>query len=110
MIIATLLSMLAAPLAFLGGPALAVVAMVLWGIGMGAQESVMRAAIATLAPAARRGTAYGLFNAAYGAAWFAGSVLLGVLYDWSVLALVVGSVVLQAAAIAVLLWLLWRMD
>jgi hypothetical protein len=48
-----------------------------WGVGMGAQESVMRAAIAQIAPPERRGTAYGIFNALYGAAWFAGSVLLG---------------------------------
>jgi MFS family permease len=108
MLVATLASALSAPFAFLGGPALAVVAMVLWGIGMGAQESVMRAAIAALAPAARRGTAYGLFNAAYGGAWFAGSALLGVLYDWSVMGLVVASVVLQAAAVPVLLWLVRR--
>jgi hypothetical protein len=47
---------------------------------MGAQASVMRAAIAPLAPASQRGTAYGIFNAAYGLAWFAGSSLLGALY------------------------------
>jgi MFS family permease len=103
MLLATVASALAPPLAFLGGPASAVAAMVLWGIGMGAQESVMRAAIAALAPTSRRGTAYGLFNAAYGAAWFAGSVLLGVLYDWSILALVVASVAMQILAIPVLL-------
>jgi MFS family permease len=104
MILATLGSLLAAPLAFLGGPTAAVVGMALWGVGMGAQESVMRAAIAQIAPAERRGTAYGIFNALYGAAWFAGSVLLGALYDWSVLALVAASMLLQAASLPVLLW------
>jgi MFS family permease len=103
MLFATFASAAAAPLAFLGGPELAVLAMVLWGIGMGAQESVMRAAIAALAPVARRGTAYGLFNAAYGTAWFAGSALLGILYDWSVMALVLASVALQLAAVPLLL-------
>jgi len=77
--------------------------MVLWGIGMAAQESVMRAAIASLTPAARRGTAYGLLNAAYGVAWFAGSSLLGVLYDYDIVALVGVAVVLQAASLP-LLW------
>jgi MFS-type transporter involved in bile tolerance (Atg22 family) len=72
---------------------------------MGAQESIMRAAIARIAPAERRGTAYGIFNALYGAAWFAGSVLLGALYDRSVPALVVASMALQAASLPVLLWL-----
>jgi MFS family permease len=105
MILATLASLLAAPLAFLGSATAAVVGLALWGVGMGAQESVMRAAIARLAPAERRGTAYGVFNALYGVAWFAGSVLLGALYERSVLALVVASVVLQAASLPVLLWL-----
>jgi MFS family permease len=105
MVLATIGSLLAAPLAFLGGPTAAVVGMALWGVGMGAQESVMRADIAQIAPAERRGTAYGVFNALYGAAWFAGSVLLGALYDWSVPTLVAASMLLQAAALPVLLWL-----
>jgi len=36
-----------------------VIGMVLWGIGMGAQESVMRAALAEMIPTERRGVAYG---------------------------------------------------
>ena len=107
MILATCASALSAPLAFLGGPAAAMTGMVLWGIGMGAQASVMRAAIAPLAPASQRGTAYGIFNAAYGLAWFAGSSLLGVLYDWSVPALAAVSVLLQGAALALLWRVLW---
>ncbi|MGH6662624.1 MAG: MFS transporter [Rhodospirillales bacterium] len=105
MAVATIGSALAAPLAFLSGPGLAVVGMALWGIGMGAQESIMRAAIAGFAPADRRGTAYGIFNAVYGVAWFAGSVTLGALYDRSIMALVVASVLLQVAALPVLVWL-----
>lgn len=105
MVIATLGSALAAPLAFLGGPALAVAGMALWGVGMGAQESIMRAAIAQFAPPDRRGTAYGIFNAVYGVAWFAGSVAMGALYDWSVMGLVVFSVFLQAAAVPILVGL-----
>ncbi len=95
-------SVLAVPLAFLGGPLAAVAAMALWGIGMGGQESVMRAAIATLSPPERRGTAYGVFNAAYGVAWFAGSVLLGILYDQSIAAMVAVAVVLQLIALPIL--------
>jgi MFS family permease len=53
MILATCASALSAPLAFLGGPAAAMTGVVLWGIGMGAQASVMRAAIAPLAPASQ---------------------------------------------------------
>ena len=69
----------------------------------------MRAVIALLAPASQRGTAYGIFNAAYGLAWFAGSTLLGVLYDWSVPALATVSVLLQGAALVLLWRVLWSM-
>ena len=70
----------------------------------------MRAAIALLAPASQRGTAYGIFNAAYGLAWFAGSALLGVLYEGSVPALAAVSFMLQGAGL-VLLWRgLWPMS
>ena len=40
-------------------------------------------------------------NAVYGVAWFAGSVLLGVLYDLSVVAVVLTSALLQAAALPI---------
>ena len=44
-------------------------------------------------------------NAAYGVAWFAGSVLLGVLYDLSIVAVVLASALLQAAALPIFAWL-----
>lgn len=94
----SLVSSLCAPLAFLGGFRVALLGMVFWGIGMGAQESVMRAAVAVMVPPDRRGSAYGFFNAGYGAAWFLGSALLGALYDISVPALIVFSVVVELAS------------
>jgi MFS family permease len=102
---ATLVSALAPPLAFLGGAQVALVAMLLWGIGMDAQESIVRAAIAQMVPAERRGAAYGIFNAGYGVAWLAGSTLLGVLYDRSIPALVTVAILLQAMAVPILWWL-----
>ncbi len=103
LVVVALVSALFAPLVFLGGFALALLGMALWGIGMGAQESIMRAAIAGMAPPSRRGTAYGVFNTGYGLFWFAGSVLMGVLYDVSIPALIVFSVVAQLAATPILL-------
>ncbi|MEI7449078.1 MAG: MFS transporter, partial [Desulfomonile sp.] len=98
-----LLSSLFAPLAFWGGFYPALVGMALWGVGMGAQESIVRAAIADMVPRARLGFAFGLFNTAYGFAWFFGSALMGLLYDVSVTALVVFSIAAQLAAVPVLL-------
>jgi MFS family permease len=97
-----LLSCLFAPLVFSTSAALVVAGAVLWGIGMGAQESIVRAAIAGMIPADRRGTAYGIFNSIYGVVWFAGSVLMGVLYDVSVPALVSFSVACQLVAVPIL--------
>jgi len=76
---------------------------VLWGVGMGAQESVLRAAVAQMVPAARRGTAYGVYNTVYGVAWFAGSAAMGALYDVSLPALMVFSAASQLAAVPILL-------
>ena len=65
---------------------------VVWGAVVGLHGSTMRAAVADLAPAARRGLAYGVFSAAYGLAWLVGATLIGVLYARSL-----GEVVLLAA-------------
>jgi len=99
---AVLLSALFAALVFLGGFGLALVGVALWGIGMGAQESIMRAAVANMVPADRRGTAYGVFNTGYGIFWFAGSALMGYLYDISIPWLVAFSVGVQLVSIPIL--------
>jgi len=104
LILSSLLSAFFAPFAFLGNFHLALVGVILWGIGMGAQESVMRAALAEMVPADKRGSAYGVFNTGYGIFWFLGSALMGWLYDISIPTLVVFSIVMQLASIPLLLW------
>jgi MFS family permease len=99
LIVASLISSVFAPLVFLGGFYPALVGMALWGIGMGAQESVMRAAIAEMVPVNRRSTAYGIFNAGFGLFWFLGSALMGVLYDVSIPLLIGFSVAAQLASV-----------
>jgi len=101
--IAAGLSALFAPLVFLGGTWLALLGVVLWGIGMGAQESVMRAALAQLVPPDRRGVGYGALNTGYGVLWFLGSALMGLLYDVAIPALVGFSVAVQLGAVLLLL-------
>lgn len=99
----TILSLFFAPFVFLGGPDFALLGAALWGIGMGAQESVMRAAVAGMVSAERRGTAYGVFNAGYGLCWFLGSLALGLIYDFSIGAVVLTSMILQFAAVPFLI-------
>jgi MFS family permease len=55
-----------------------------WGLGLGMHESTMRAAVADLVPASRRGAGYGTFTAVYGLAWMAGGTVIGALYAHSV--------------------------
>ena len=71
----------------------------LWGVGMGAQESILKAAVTSMVPKASRATGYGIFECSFGIFWFLGSWLLGVLYDVSVPAMVAVSVASQLAAI-----------
>ena len=102
--VAVILSSLFAPLVFFGrSTTIALLGVAVWGIGMGAQESIMRAAVAGMVSGDRRGTAYGVFNTGYGIFWFAGSAVMGVLYDASLLTLVVFSVAAQLLAIPLLL-------
>ncbi len=102
LVVAALLSAGFAPLVFSGSFGAALAGMVLWGISMGAQESVMRAAIAGMVPRQRRGSAYGLFNTGFGLAWFAGSALMGILYGISIPLLIAFSVLSQLTAVPLL--------
>jgi MFS family permease len=101
--VSTLIAAVFAPLVFFGGAALAIPGMVLWGAGMGAHESIMRAAVAGMAAPDKRASAYGVFNAVYGVTWFLGSVLLGFAYDYSLFLLVGLSLLLQLAAVPLFL-------
>ena len=94
---------LSAPFAVLifGGTSNAalLVGIAMWGIGMGAQESILKAAVASFVPKSSRATGYGIFECVFGVFWFLGSWLLGVLYDLSIPALIAVSVGAQLLAI-----------
>lgn len=103
----TLISALFAPLVFFGGPWIIAVGAAIWGLGTGGQESIIPAAVAPMVPANRRATAFGLFTAVYGVAWFIGSAAIGILYDRSVGGAVVFCVALELLALAplVVIWI-----
>ena len=71
----------------------------LWGIGMGAQESTLKAAVAASVPKRERAVGYGIFETGFGVSWFIGSFLLGILYDASILWMAAISALMQAAAV-----------
>ncbi|WP_447640348.1 MULTISPECIES: MFS transporter [Chitinophagaceae] len=79
-----LLPLLSVPIAFLAFTYsfnLVLTGTVLWGIVMAIHETIMRAAIADMVSGNKRAFAYGIFNTAYGLAWFLGSVAIGFLYE-----------------------------
>jgi predicted MFS family arabinose efflux permease len=95
------LSSLFAPLVFLGNAWVALAGMIHWGLGMGVQESLLKAAVAGVIPADRRATAFGVFDTGFGVAWFLGIWAIGVLYGYSIEAVIVLSVGLQLAALPI---------
>ncbi|GAB2583030.1 MFS transporter [Dyella jejuensis] len=101
---ATILSALFAPCVFLGDATWIAIGAVLWGVGVGAHESVMRAAVARLFPPHRRASAFGVFNTVFGVAWFLGSLALGWAYEHSLWNIVVLSVALQVLGVPLLLF------
>lgn len=76
-----------------------VVGVILWGIGMGAQESILKSTVASLVPKKNRSTGFGVFETSFGVWWFLGSWLLGYLYDVSINWMILVSVCIQLLAI-----------
>jgi MFS family permease len=89
----------ATPLAFLGTGAVAEVGIALWGVGTAVQDALLLALISGVIARRRRATTFGLYDLILGVAWFAGSVVSGILLDHSILALVLFSALLQLLAI-----------
>ena len=97
----TAVAALFAPLVFLGGFWTALLGAAIWGVGIGVHESIIPAAVAPMVPVQHRASAFGLFTAGYGLAWFLGSAAIGILYDASLPATIIFCVVAQVAAIPV---------
>jgi predicted MFS family arabinose efflux permease len=103
LVFAFLLAAFAAPFAFSDRACFAVVGMILWGAGLGAQESLLKAELTAVVAANQRSSAFGLFDGGFGIAWFLGSAAMGLLYERSIPALMIFSVLLQLAALPVFL-------
>ncbi|MCY7305152.1 MAG: MFS transporter [Rhodoferax sp.] len=68
-------------LAQASGPVTILLGVALWGVHMGMTQGLLATMVADTAPAALRGTAYGLFNLVSGVAMLLASVLAGLLWD-----------------------------
>ncbi|MGN1189712.1 MAG: MFS transporter [Candidatus Ornithospirochaeta sp.] len=104
LVIATVFSSLFPFFAFLSKKGwMVIIGIILWGIGMGAEESIMKSAVASIVPKNMRSTGFGVFETVFGIAWFLGSWLLGVLYDGNIVLMAVVSFVSQILAIVLYL-------
>ncbi|MBS0604504.1 MAG: MFS transporter [Verrucomicrobia bacterium] len=99
----TAIASLFAPLIFFGGFWAILAGMLLWGIGMGAQESIMRSYVAVIIPASKRASAYGILYLGFGLFWFLGSSAIGYLYDNWLSGAVAFSMLAQIAGAALYL-------
>ncbi len=70
-------------LAFGGSIASMMIGVALWGLHMGLTQGGLSSMVADTAPKPLRGTAFGVFNLASGLALLVGSVVAGLLWDWS---------------------------
>lgn len=75
----------------------------LWGMGMGAQESVMKAVVVSLSSREQRARHFGIFEACFGVSWFLGSWCLGWLYEVDLRVMALCSMGLQLLACALYL-------
>jgi Major Facilitator Superfamily len=98
------LSAFFAPFVFFGGFRVALIGMILWGLGMGAQDAMLKAMITPVIEVSKRSTGFGIFDTVFGVFWFLGSAVMGFLYDVSIPALVVLSITLQLFALPVFLY------
>jgi predicted MFS family arabinose efflux permease len=85
-------------------PYLAIAGIALWSITRAATESIGKALIAAVVPRGERGRAYGLYYLVWGIAWWAGSLLLGALYDRdpSLASLLAATTLVAGAAVVAL--------
>ena len=72
-LVASVVAAIATPLLFLGGFGSALAGVVLWGVGMGAQDLVLKAALGAFVPPERRATGYGTYDMLRG--WRGSSVV-----------------------------------
>lgn len=76
-----------------------VIGILLWGIGMGAQESILKSAVTSIVSKNNRSAGFGVFETSFGVFWFIGSWIMGMLYDFSPAYLIIFSVATQAMSI-----------
>src|SRR6201988_116738 len=100
-----IVSAMTLPFGFLGGTIGGYISVACWATGLGAQDATLRSGIAQVVSMNKRGSAFGAFNAVYGVLWFFGSVAMGLLYDHSLMGLVIFGMLAQLLSAIVFVYL-----
>lgn len=66
-------------------------------------QSIIPSAVVPMLPVDLRASAYGIFTAGFGLFWLLGSVIIDLLYEWTIVATIVSCVAMQLAATPVFL-------
>lgn len=99
LVLSTLLSMTFPLFIFnFNSSALIIIGICLWGVGMGAQESILKSSVAKLSTKETRSKCFGLFEGIFGLSWFIGSFVLGLIYEASMIAFIIIPIILQICA------------
>ena len=98
--VSTIFSMMFSLFIFIGHSLpMIVIGSVLWGVGMGAQESILKSAVTILIPKNNRAIGFGIFEFSFGLFWFIGSYIIGVLYEVSLVWLIIFSCGFEALSL-----------
>lgn len=106
LVIALGIALLSTPFVFLvEGDIALIVGVACWGIGMGAQESILKAVVAHMIPKERRATGYGVMSTVFGFSWMLGSMMIGILYPISLGIVAVFAISMHLISVILLLLL-----
>lgn len=97
-------------LIFTGDLTIMLIGVMLWGMGVGVQESIMRGVVAQITPIDRRGSAYGLYSMFFGVFWFLGTALMGLIYSESITLVIAFSILTQLVAVIIFIRVAKRID
>lgn len=97
------LSVVPSILTFLGDFNSILIAIVFFGVVLGMQESIYRAAIVDMASITKRGFAYGIFNTAYGGGFLLSGIIFGFFLDYQFfIYAIIYTIIMQAVALLLL--------
>ena len=98
--LAVIVSIFIAPVIFLLEANYAIIiGILLWGVAMGAQETILKAVVSSLVSKDKRATAYGIFYTVFGTAWFLGSLMIGLLYEINTFYIVIFTLLMESFAL-----------